>query len=241
MHQRSKLPNPQSPLAKPPAAGRPSPVQRPWISINLAVSCDGRIAAAAGSASGWTSNEDHQRLLELRRGVDALLVGRATLVADRMTLTVPDQDRQPLRCIASRSGSFDPQHPLFHRPGGPIHLLAATWAAATPPPGAILHCGTFAKFLTTLAVNHHVKTLHCEGGGGVIASLAGLDAIDEVHLTLAGHTLFGNPAAPTITGIPGNFLPHSMPFDLTRFDPRPDLGECFVSYTRYGAKAPQRQ
>jgi riboflavin biosynthesis pyrimidine reductase len=87
-------------------------------------------------------------------------------------------------------------------------------------------------FLETLAMDCGVKHLHCEGGGSLVRALAELDAIDEFHLTLAGHTLFGGFSAPTATGVPGDFLPCSRGFELVRCEPRLDLGECFLSYRR---------
>ena len=210
-------------------------VSRPWVSCNLAISIDGKISSAARLPSGWTSPEDHARLIDLRRGADALLVGRGTLEADRMTMKVPDQPFQPLRCVVSRRGVFDAGHPLFHSPGGAIHLLVTGNADCTVPSGT-LHRASLAEFLTILAEHHAVRRLHCEGGGGLIRSLAELDAIDEFHLTLAGHTLFGGQAAPTATGLPGDFLPHSLEFEISHFEPRPESGECFLSYRRPPAR-----
>ena len=203
---------------------------RPRISTNLAISADGKISSSPPRPSGWTSREDHARLLELRGNADALLVGRGTLESDRMTLTVPNQPKQPLRCIVSRSGKLDPDHPVFASPGGDIHLLVTGEFEGPSPAGVTLHRQTLLEFLRTLATEYHVQQLHCEGGGQLIRALAELDVIDEFHLTLAGHTLFGGLAASTATGIPAEYLPKSLAFELTRFEPR--AGECFVSYTR---------
>lgn len=206
-------------------------MNRPWVSTNLAISIDGKISSAARRPSGWTSREDHARLLDLRRGADALMVGRGTLEADRMTLNVPGRSVQPLRCVVSKAGIFDAAHPLFHSPGGAIHLLVTANPGCTPPSG-VLHTTSLAEFLATLAGNHGVEHLHCEGGGALIRSLAELDAIDEFHITLAGHTLFGGHEAPTATGMPGGFLDPALIFEMTLFDPRPKSGECFLSYRR---------
>jgi riboflavin biosynthesis pyrimidine reductase len=209
---------------------------RPWISTNLAVSADGKISSVTRRPSGWTSREDHARLLKLRESADALIVGRGTLEADRMTLRAPGKAVQPLRCIVSRSGNLAADHPVFQKPGGPIHLLVTGDAGPTPQPQVRLHRGTLASFLETLATDLGVKHLHCEGGGGLIRSLAELDAIDEFHLTLAGHTLFGGAAAPTATGAPAEFLPRSLEFAISHFEPRPGMGECFLSYRRKAAQ-----
>jgi 2,5-diamino-6-(ribosylamino)-4(3H)-pyrimidinone 5'-phosphate reductase len=202
-------------------------MNRIFISINFAISADGKISSVAKRPSGWTSKEDHVRLLELRKGADALLVGRGTLEKDRMTMKAPGD---PLRCVVSRGGRFDPAHPLFHTPGGPIHLLV-TEGDAPEIGGAKVHTGSLAAFLETLA-GLGVRRIHCEGGGELVFALAELDVIDEIHLTWAGHTLFGGREAPTLSGIPGDFLPASREYELTEFDPRPETGECFLSYRR---------
>ncbi len=151
-----------------------------------------------------------------------------------MTLTVPGKSSQPLRCIVSEHGKFDPTHPLFAKLGGEIHLLVTGALNGTPPPNTTLHQKSLGEFLETLATQYDVTRLHCEGGGQLIRALAELDAIDEYHLTLAGHTLFGGIQATTSTGIPAQFLPRSLDFSLTHFEPLPEGGECFLSYMRNG-------
>lgn len=200
---------------------------RPHVSVNFAISIDGKITSVASLRSGWTSQEDLERLKELREPADALMVGRGTLDTDRMTLRAPGE---PLRCVISRKGVFDRDHPLFSSPGGPIHLLG-TEHEPEKIPGTTRHHETLPAFLKTLH-GLGVRRLHCEGGGSLARALAELDAIDEIHLTWAGHTLFGGRRAPGIAGTPGAFLLESRGFELTGFEPREDLGECFLSYTR---------
>lgn len=207
---------------------------RPRISTNLAISIDGKITSETGVPSGWTSALDHQRLLDLRKNVDALLIGRGTLEADRMTLTSPESIRPSLRCIVSRTGKMDPAHPIFSKSGGEIHLLVTGNA---PPDLAesirarvTIHLLSLVDFLQWLAEERGVRTLHCEGGGQLIRALAEQDMIDDFHLTVAGHTLFGGRDAGTATGRPGEFLPGSRKFQMTRFEPRG--AECFLTYTR---------
>jgi 2,5-diamino-6-(ribosylamino)-4(3H)-pyrimidinone 5'-phosphate reductase len=207
-------------------------MRRPWISTNLAISADGKISSAQRHPSGWTSREDHARLLKLRESADALMVGRGTLEADRMTMAVPGKALQPLRCIVSRTGNIAADHPLFQNPGGPIHLLITGEPRHATLPGVTIQRGTLAGFLENLTSQYGVKHLHCEGGGTLIRSLAEINAIDEFHLTLAGHTLFGGADAPTATGVPADFLPRSINFALRHFEPRLDLGECYLTYRR---------
>jgi len=238
----------------------------PHLSINFAISADGKISSVDRRPSGWTSKADFERLIELRKPADALLVGRGTLVADQMTMTVPGAARQPLRCIVSRCGKLDATHPIFSRDGGEIHLLVtgeitppsggqrleekepeapSTWRgrpARSPengeidqqavPSGVTVHRGGIREFLELLERDHGVRHVHCEGGGELVRALAEEDLIDEIHLTWAGHTLFGGGDAPTVTGVPGDFLPASRQFKLSHFEPRPETGECFLSWRR---------
>jgi 2,5-diamino-6-(ribosylamino)-4(3H)-pyrimidinone 5'-phosphate reductase len=203
---------------------------RPRISTNLAISADGKISSDPPRPSGWTSSADYTRLLELRGNADALMVGRGTLESDCMTLTVPGKAVQPLRCIISRMGKLDPTHPIFRKEGGAIHLLATGNSEVLAPPQVTVHRRSLAEFLVDLGEKWQVGHLHCEGGGQLIYELAALDVIDEFHLTLAGHTLFGGQGAPTATGLSADFLPQSGRFALSHFQPL--AGECFLSYTR---------
>ena len=144
-----------------------------------------------------------------------------------MTMKAPGD---PWRCVVSRSGRFDPAHPLFRSPGGPVHLLV-TEGRAPEIAGATVHTGSLAAFLEMLA-GAGIGRVHCEGGGELVFALAELDAIDVIHLTWAGHLLFGGRAAPTLTGIPGGFLPASRSYELEAFEPCPESGECFLTYRR---------
>lgn len=153
-----------------------------------------------------------------------------------MTMTVPGSEPQALRCIVSRRGALNPAHPVFAKEGGEIHLLVTGDQPAELPVSLVdrvtVHHQALAEFLEKLAVEYGVEQLHCEGGGQLIRELAALDVIDDFHVTLAGHTLFGGKDARTATGIPAEFLPESRLFDLSRFEPLAGAGECFATYTR---------
>ena len=214
-------------------------MKRPTVLINFAITADGKVSTVNRDPARFTSRRDLERLLEIRGRADALLVGRTTLEADNMTMSIPAELKpafQPLRCVASRKGRFDPSQKVFHSPGGPLHLLASEAPEDYDPSpyesaGAHVHQMSLQKFLHTLVEHHGIQTLLCEGGGTLVRALAELDALDEVHLTWAGHTLFGGAQAPTVTGSPGQHLPASLEFELTHFEPL-NNGECFLSYRR---------
>jgi 2,5-diamino-6-(ribosylamino)-4(3H)-pyrimidinone 5'-phosphate reductase len=57
----------------------------------------------------------------------------------------------------------------------------------------------------------------CEGGPTLVKSLAKVDLIDRIILTVAAK-LFGGRLAPTLTGLPGDFLPASRHFRLVNHE-----------------------
>jgi diaminohydroxyphosphoribosylaminopyrimidine deaminase/5-amino-6-(5-phosphoribosylamino)uracil reductase len=73
---------------------------RPFVILKLAMSLDGRIAAATGD-SRWISSEESRRLVHRwRREADVVMVGAATVIADNPRLTCRIQDgRDPVRVI----------------------------------------------------------------------------------------------------------------------------------------------
>ena len=216
-------------------------MERPKILINFAISADGKIGSSQKGPSRFTSKADLDRLLQIRLRADAILVGRGTLEADEMSMTIPPElnpSKQPLRCIISRRGGFDTSHKVFHSAGGDIHLIATAppddlTDQPSQPAGAALHRKSLPEFLDHAKNVLKVETLLCEGGGSLVNDLFALDAIDEINLTIAGHSLIGGKTAPTITGIPKDFLPASRHFEITHFEPTKEE-ELFATWQRTG-------
>jgi diaminohydroxyphosphoribosylaminopyrimidine deaminase/5-amino-6-(5-phosphoribosylamino)uracil reductase len=72
----------------------------PFVTLKLAASLDGKIAAVTGDAH-WISSEDSRRMVhELRNQVDAVVTGVGTVIADdpQLTCRIPN-GRNPWRVI----------------------------------------------------------------------------------------------------------------------------------------------
>lgn len=79
---------------------------RSFLTLKLALSLDGRLAAGDGSAR-WISDPEARRLVHAHRvEADAVLVGAGTIAADDPALTARDSSapRQPVRVIVDSSG-----------------------------------------------------------------------------------------------------------------------------------------
>ena len=197
---------------------------RPFVTANFAITADGRISTRNFTPSDFSSKRDKRRLVKIRAACDAVLVGARTLAADTMTLGIPGVrgKNPPLRVIVSNSGRIAPTLRVFQTAGAPIvifttkkmpaktrNALAGTADIFVHPAPAV----DLALVLAILRADYGVKRLVCEGGGTLLRSFAAADLLDELHLTICPR-IFGGSDAPTLTGVPGKFLPKSTQLRL---------------------------
>src|SRR5580658_1998202 len=91
----------------------------PFVSINMAMTADGKIATANRAVHSFGSTQDQENLYELRAQADAVMCGARTVEISQATLgNGGERFRRrriknglaefPLRIIVSGSGSIDP-------------------------------------------------------------------------------------------------------------------------------------
>ena len=220
---------------------------RPAVAVNFAVTWDGKVSTRNFTPADFSSKRDKRRLLEIRSTGDALLVGYNTVKHDNMSMGLPDESLRaqrvrrkqapfPIRVIVSNSGRIDPGLKLFQRDFSPVviystarmprktQLALAGKAALHLHPGRAVDLG---KMLAHLHSYYKVKRLVCEGGPSLFRSLLAEGLMDEINLTLCP-LVFGGLGAPTLTGLPGQFLPHPLSCALAGMDVHD--GECFLRY-----------
>jgi diaminohydroxyphosphoribosylaminopyrimidine deaminase/5-amino-6-(5-phosphoribosylamino)uracil reductase len=160
---------------------------RPQVVLKLAMTLDGRTAAADGSSRWITSPAARAEVHELRADADAVLVGAGTVRRDDPALsarTEPPTDRQPLRLV------------LGEVPEG---------AAVLP---AICLGGPLEEVLDELG-RRGVLQLLVEGGASVAHDFLAQDLVDRLVVYVApalmggddGSPLLRGPGAPTIEAL----------------------------------------
>lgn len=99
---------------------------RPLLTVKLALSLDGKIAARDRSSFWITGPQSRRFVHERRHEVDAVLVGAGTVVADDPWLTVRDvpASRQPTRIVVDSSGRVPAAAHVF-APGAEV-IVATT-------------------------------------------------------------------------------------------------------------------
>jgi 5-amino-6-(5-phosphoribosylamino)uracil reductase len=175
---------------------------RPYVVLNMVATADG--AATVGHRSGPISSPaDRQLFHELRAHVDAVLVGAGTVCAERYRRLVGDPARRerrvarglapdPLAVIASRRLTLPPDVPLLADPDSRVIVLTASTAELTqcaaqvsylrPAPGEELD---LAVMLARLRAERGVRSVLCEGGPTLNASLLPAGLVDELFLAIA--------------------------------------------------------
>jgi len=166
---------------------------RPFVTLKIATTLDGRAAAADGTSRWITSEPARRHAHDLRARVDAIVVGTGTALADDPELTARTADgglveNQPLRVVVGHRDL--PDDARLRGPGGPLLLLR------THSPAQVL------DELTGRDVRHVLL----EGGPTLAAAFLRDGLVDEVHAYIApallgaGLPAVGDLGIATITG-----------------------------------------
>lgn len=184
---------------------------RPAVSLKLALSLDGRIAAPSGD-SKWISGPEARRRVHLMRSQhDAVLVGRGTAAADNPNLTPRGLGigRPSVRIVADtrlstpldgqlgRTAADGPVW-LCHGADAPLERIAAWKSRAATP---ILCQSAEGRIDLQDALrklsSRGLNTVFCEGGSAIAASLFCSDLVDEFIGFTAGSALGADALPPT--------------------------------------------
>ncbi len=194
--------------------------------VVLAMSADGKIADAFGSAARFGSGRDQAHLEGQVAAADAVLFGAGTLRAYGTTLSVRDPDLvqqreqqgkppQPVQIVCSPSGKLDPSWRFFRQPvprwlltteAGYKSLQEDAIAPSNPP--------LFERVITqgitdqsidwsqifTVFEQAKFRRLAVLGGGQLVASLLVADCVDELFLTVCPLVLGGATAPSPVQG-----------------------------------------
>ncbi|MFW6039816.1 MAG: bifunctional diaminohydroxyphosphoribosylaminopyrimidine deaminase/5-amino-6-(5-phosphoribosylamino)uracil reductase RibD [Gemmatimonadota bacterium] len=102
---------------------------RPFVALKLAMTIDGKLAAASGRRTEITGPEAWERVHRLRADADAVLVGRGTVTADdpRLTARAETEPReQPIRVVLDSLASLASDSALVSGVGdAPVVVVAA--------------------------------------------------------------------------------------------------------------------
>jgi diaminohydroxyphosphoribosylaminopyrimidine deaminase/5-amino-6-(5-phosphoribosylamino)uracil reductase len=181
---------------------------RPRVTLKLATSLDGRIAAATGESRWITGEAARAEVHRMRAAHDAVLIGAETARRDNPSLlarTEPPPPRQPARIVLSSRLDLAPDAKLFADVARSqvIIFSAASANAGLEAAGARIERVPqrdgkldLTAVLARLAALGFSSVL-AEGGGKVAASLIAAGAVDRIEWFRAPIVL-GSAGRPAI-------------------------------------------
>ncbi|WP_047996926.1 bifunctional diaminohydroxyphosphoribosylaminopyrimidine deaminase/5-amino-6-(5-phosphoribosylamino)uracil reductase RibD [Puniceibacterium sp. IMCC21224] len=201
---------------------------RPFVTLKLASSFDGRIATATGE-SRWITGPAARALVHGERARhDAVMVGAGTARMDDPALTVRGfgEMRQPVRVVVSRlidlplmgqlaRTARDIPVWICHGPDAPSELRKA-WEGLG---ATLIPCSKNGRQVNAASVlqalgNRGLTRVFCEGGGTLAATLLSADLVDALVGFTAGLAI-GAEGQPSLGAMGLDRLTAAPRFDLT--------------------------
>jgi diaminohydroxyphosphoribosylaminopyrimidine deaminase/5-amino-6-(5-phosphoribosylamino)uracil reductase len=186
-------------------------LDRPFVSLKLASTLDGRIATLRGE-SRWITGEKSRAVVQrMRAESDAILVGSATAAADDPELVARRNGRivhRPVRVLVDSQLRVPPDSRIFQGEADGTWVLCSSQASprkrrALVASGARLldvrmrgrHLDLGRAF--TLLARSGLTEVMVEGGGRLAAALLSRGLVDEVHWFVAPK-LLGEDGRPAL-------------------------------------------
>jgi 2,5-diamino-6-(ribosylamino)-4(3H)-pyrimidinone 5'-phosphate reductase len=174
------------------------------VTVNFAMSVDGKIALPARKQTRISDEEDLRRVHQLRATCDAVLVGVGTVLADDPKLTVKPEyatGRNPLRVVLDSEGRTPEGAHVLNR-DAPTLIVTTADCAKTFPNAEVARFGQDAVDLSALLEflgGKGVRRLLVEGGSETIWSFLHARLADEVKV-FVGSMVIGGRTSPTPAG-----------------------------------------
>lgn len=190
---------------------------RPFITLKLAASLDGRIATATGE-SRWITGPLSRRYVHMLRAThDAVMIGRGTAIADDPMLDIRDlglSHANPVRIVLDRQLALSPASRLAKTAPPPLWMCHSpnakgldSWAKTdavlieTPSAPTGLHLPSLLRILAEKGLTR----ILVEGGGQLAASLIAANLVDRLEVFHAG-LLLGATSTPALAALPYSSL-----------------------------------
>lgn len=221
-------------------------MKRPYCILSAAISINGKIATARTRNSALSSTEDWKRVHRLRNSVDALMVGRGTVMVDDPKLLVKkelllseEELKHPIRVIADSQAQISPNAKVFASTSEVPAIIAVSEEASQKKTrileskGAeVIICGSQKVDLKLLMEHLHereVRKLMLEGGGKLNWSMFSLGLVDEIRVAIAPTVIGGSGA---ISLFEGEGYDQTNESPLLNLEAKEMFGDClFLRYS----------
>ena len=182
----------------------------PYVILSAAISIDGKISTKIGDST-LSSKSDSIRLHKLRSKVDAILIGKNTLLQDDPLLTVRyTNGKNPIRIILDSTGSI-PTNSRIIKTSNDVQTIIAVSKKINKKnllrlqklPVEVIISGENTinlKLLLKKLSSKKIKTILVEGGGTVHWEFIKNNLFDELIITLSPFLVGGENAISFVEG-----------------------------------------
>ena len=182
----------------------------PYIILSAAISIDGKISTRTND-SKLSSKDDSIRLHKLRSTVDAILIGKNTLLQDDPLLTVRHtKGRNPIRIILDSKGTISTNSKIIKTSNEVSTIIAVSKKISKVNllklkklPVEIIISGENTvnlKLLMKKLSTKKIQTVLVEGGGSVNWEFIKNNLFNELIITLSPYLIGGNDATSFVEG-----------------------------------------
>jgi 5-amino-6-(5-phosphoribosylamino)uracil reductase len=221
--------------------GENAPAERPFLALNMVSTADGK-AAVAGRTRAISSDTDREIFHNLRTQADAVMTGAGTIRTERYGPIVKTDELRakrereglspdPLAVIVSGRLHIPVDVPLLQDPDSHVVILTQSEDELTGHKANVeylrLEAGPFdpRPLMERLRTEYGVRSVLCEGGPTLNASLLPYGLVDELFLTISPTIAGGEDALTIVAGAP---LPELMQLELLWA--MEDGGELYLRY-----------
>jgi len=183
---------------------------KPYVILSAATSVDGKIATRTGD-SNLSSKQDRVRLHKLRSKVDAILVGKNTVLLDNPLLTVRyTRGKNPIRIILDSKGTISKKSKILQTSNKIPTIIAVSKKISKSNsdklrkfPVEVITVGKNSvniKLLLKKLYDKKINTILVEGGGTVNWEFIKHNLFDELIITLSPFLIGGSDAISFVKG-----------------------------------------
>lgn len=199
---------------------------RPWVTLKLATTLDGRIATSTGESRWITGPAARRAVHGLRARHDAVMIGAGTARADDPMLDVRDLGdvRQPVRIVLSRKLNLPinsrlaqtaREQPLWLCHGAEAAVRDWQKIGAQTLECDVSHHQVDALSALQMVAAKGITRVLCEGGGHLAATLLQAGVVNEIVVFQAG-VVIGSDGLPSLSGLGVRELSGAPRFELAQ-------------------------
>ena len=184
---------------------------KPYVILSAATSVDGKIATRTGD-SQLSSKQDTVRLHKLRTKVDAILIGKNTVLQDNPLLTVRyTRGKNPIRIVLDSRGTIPKKSKILQTSNKIPTIIAVSKKISKENseklskfPVEVIFAGSNSvnvKLLLKKLLDKKIKRILVEGGGTINWEFIKHNLFDEVIVTLSPVLIGGVNAISFVEGM----------------------------------------